>query len=371
MKSNEGIVGMMQDLKPLPSIQITPDRWIGDDQPCFIIAEVGQNHNGDVAIARELIDNIAFYHADSVKLCKRDIASDLTRAAYDQPYYGPQSFGETYGKHREALELSRAEYEELKAYATSKDVLFFASACDMKSVDFLEEVGVPLYKVASRDLDNWPLLETLAETGKPLIVSTGMAKDDHEIEAALNVIRAHHERIILLYCVSEYPTPDNHVHLARMLQMRCRHGLPVGFSDHTIGIHLAEAAVAVGACLIEKHVTLARAMPGTDHAASLEPAGMQRLVRNIRAIETSLNRDRLWYHPEVERARAKLGRSLVSRRPIRPGEEITEEMVSLKSPGTGVHWPDRHRIVGRIARVHVPANVTLQASDVTEIPETD
>jgi sialic acid synthase SpsE len=120
-------------MKPLPSIQVTPNRWIGDDQPCFIIAEVGQNHNGDINIAKELIDNISFFRADSIKLCKRDIPSELTKEAYNQPYYGPHSFGETYGKHREFLELSKQQYKELKKYSDEKGLIFFATVCDRQS----------------------------------------------------------------------------------------------------------------------------------------------------------------------------------------------------------------------------------------------
>src|SRR5262245_27355126 len=138
------------DFPPLPSLQIAPDRWIGDDQPCFVIAELGQNHNGDMQLARESIDNIAFHKSDAVKLCKRHIISEMTREMYHMPYQGPQSFGETYGKHREALELSKEQYRELKQYAEAKGLIFFSTACDMQSVDDLEEIGVGLYKVASR-----------------------------------------------------------------------------------------------------------------------------------------------------------------------------------------------------------------------------
>ena len=200
------------DFKPLPSIRVSPNRWIGDDQPCFIIAEVGQNHNGEMAIARELIDNIAFHKADAVKLCKRHIPSEMTRAMYDQPYFGPQSFGETYGKHREFLELSPGQYRELKAYAEQKGVLFFATACDMQSVADLEEVGVTLYKVASRDLTNLPLIDYMARTGKPIILSCGMDSLT-EIKEALDAVRKHHNDIVLMQCTSSYPTPYEDVNI--------------------------------------------------------------------------------------------------------------------------------------------------------------
>jgi len=353
---------MIRDLRPLPSIQVTADRRIGDDQPCFIVAEVGQNHNGDVAIAKELIDNIAFYRADAVKLCKRDVHSDLTRAAYDEPYYGPQSFGATYGEHREFLELSSKQYEELKRYATAKDVLFFATACDMKSVDLLERVGVPLYKVASRDLTNLPLLDYMAQTGKPILLSCGMDSME-EVGDAVDTIRKHHAKIVLLQCTSGYPTHYEDVNIRAMHTLRRTFDVLVGMSDHTIGIMVPVVAAALGAVVVEKHVTLARHMKGTDHSCSLEPEGLRRVVRDIRNLELAMG-DGVKRVPEVAAAtRAKLCRSLVSRSDIPAGTVLTEEMLCLKSPGTGLKWRERERLVGKRVLRDIPADVTLTEED--------
>ncbi len=241
--------------KPLPAIQVSQNRWIGDGCPCFIVAEVGQNHNGSMSIARELIDNIAFFHADAVKLCKRDIASELTKAAYDKPYAGPQSFAETYGKHREFLELSREQYAELKNYTEAKGTIFFATACDIKSVDDLEYIGVGLYKVASRDLTNLPLLDYMARTQKPIILSCGM-DSLREVGEAVDTIRHYHNKIILLQCTSSYPTDHRDVNMRVMNTLRREFDLLVGMSDHTIGFTVAVVASAMGAAVVEKHVTL-------------------------------------------------------------------------------------------------------------------
>ncbi|MHC4525810.1 MAG: N-acetylneuraminate synthase family protein, partial [Planctomycetota bacterium] len=252
--SDKTIYSKNLDMETLPSIKVAKNRWVGDDQPCFIIAEVGQNHNGNMSIAKELIDNIAFHKADAVKLCKRDIPSELTREAYNKPYYGPQSFGQTYGTHREYLELSKEQYKELKTHSEEKGVFFFATACDMKSVDDLEEVGVTLYKVASRDLTNIPLLDYMARTSKPVILSCGMNSLE-EIGEAIDAIRSYHNDIILLQCTSSYPTPYEDVNIRAMQTLRKEFGVLTGMSDHTVGVMVPVVAAALGAVVVEKHVT--------------------------------------------------------------------------------------------------------------------
>jgi len=353
------------EFKPLPSIRVAPDRWIGDDQPCFVIAEVGQNHNGAMSIARELIDNIAFHKADAVKLCKRHIPSEMTRAMYDQPYIGPQSFGETYGKHREFLELSPAQYKELKVYAEQKGVLFFATACDIQSVADLEEVGVTLYKVASRDLTNLPLIEHMARTGKPIILSCGMDSRT-EIKEALDVVRKHHNDIVLMQCTSSYPTTYEDVNIRAMHYLRREFNVLTGMSDHTVGIMVPVVAAALGAVAVEKHITLARYMKGTDHACSLEPDGLRRVVRDIRNMEIALGGGGKPLPLSVTAAKAKLCRSLVSRCPIPAGSVLTEDMLCLKSPGTGLAWRERDKILGKRARRDLPADQLLAAEDFQE-----
>jgi sialic acid synthase SpsE/spore coat polysaccharide biosynthesis protein SpsF (cytidylyltransferase family) len=358
----EPVTRKNQELPPLDPIEIAPGRFIGDEHPCLIIAEVGQNHNGSMEIARELIDNIAFYKADAVKLCKRHIPSELTKAAYDRPYIGPQSFGETYGIHREFLELSKEQYAELKAYAESKDTLFFSTACDMQSVDDLESIGISFYKVASRDLTNLPLIDYMASTGKPIILSRGM-DELREIKDAVDTVRKHHNNIVITQCTSRYPTPYDEVNIRAMKMLRREFDVLVGMSDHTIGVMVPVVAAALGAVVVEKHVTLARHMKGTDHACSLEPDGLRRVVRDIRNMEMALGDGLLDVPEDVAAAKAKLARSLVSKVAIPQGTVVTEDMLCLKSPGGGILWRDRGVVVGKAAKRDIPADVTLEADD--------
>ena len=307
------------DFKPIENIQVAPNRWIGDDQPCFIIAEVGQNHNGEMTVAKELIDNVGFHRADAVKLCKRSIRSEMTRSMYDSPYVGPQSFGATYGAHREHLELSVDQYRELKDYAESKGLVFFASVCSEESVDDLEGIGISLYKIASRDLTNLPLIDHVAAVGKPILLSCGM-DSLAEIARAIETIRKYHNQIVLLQCTSSYPTPYEEVNIRVMHTLRREFDVLVGMSDHTIGYTVAIAAAVLGAVVVEKHVTLARHMKGTDHACSLEPEGLRRYVRDIRNLELALGDGVKRISPAIDATKAKLCRSLVSAQDIMMGQ---------------------------------------------------
>ncbi len=347
-------------------IELIGGTKIGPGQPCFIVAEIGQNHNGDVYTATRLMKAAADAGVDAVKLCKRHLPSELTAAAARAPYEGPNSFGKTYGEHRAALELTPDEYRHLKDRARYNQWPFvlFATACDCKSVDDVEAaLDPPLYKIAGRDLDNLPLLDYVARLQKPVLLSTGMAEPG-EIRAALDTIHQHHDRVVLMVCTSQYPTPNNQVRLRRLWDYRRRFGCLVGMSDHTAGITAGTAAAALGACVVEKHVTLSRALKGTDHAASLEPEGLRRLVMKIREVEEMLSTN--GPPPDCSAVRAKLGRSLATARPIAAGVMIEESDLCLKSPGTGLRWADRGMIVGKAARRSLPADVTIDFTDVLE-----
>lgn len=347
-------------------ITLSTGRKLGADHPCFVVAEIGQNHNGDVYTAVRLLKAAHDAGVDAAKLCKRHIPSDLTAAARRQPYCGPQSFGPTYGEHREKLELTRRDYAHLKdrmRYNQWPEILF-ATVCDIPSLEDVEvALDPPLYKIASRDLDNLPLLCAVADTHKPVVLSTGMARDESEIGAALEVITRRHDKIVLMVCTSEYPTPNDHVHLWRLHWFRRFFGCLVGLSDHTPGIVAAQAAATLGACMIEKHLTLSRAMKGTDHAASLEPDGMARLVRNIREVEQMRGLPQPLSGLHDGQARKKLGRSLVTAREIPAGKRIELADLCLKSPGDGLPWASVTSVIGATTRRALPADVTIQASD--------
>ena len=350
------------------AITISSGRTIGPGYPCFVVAEIGQNHNGDVYTATRLLKAAHDAGVDAVKFCKRDIPSDLTEEAYNAPYAGPNAFGPTYGTHREALELSAAEYVHLNErmrYNEWQEV-FFATACDQKSVDIIEEtICPPLYKIASRDLDNLPLLRYVSRFKKPIILSTGMARNDAEIWAAIEIVRDAGCGVVLLVCTSEYPTPNNHVRLWRLEEYRRTFGVLVGLSDHTPGITAGIVGAALGACIVEKHLTLSRSMKGTDHAASLEPDGMRRMVAKIREVEEMMRRDDGGF-VDVTPAREKLGRSLVSARPITKGAVIGWPDLTLKSPGNGIAYANAALLLGKAARQDIPADVTLSECDVAD-----
>ncbi len=336
---------------------------IGEGEPCFIIAEIGQNHNGDMETAKSLIDVACEAKIDAVKFCKRDIDTELTRDAYNEPYQGPNSFGKTYGEHREKLELSAEQYRELFDYATERGLIFFASVCGPQAVDLLDEIGSPLFKVASRDLTNAPLLEYIASKGKPILLSTGMSRLT-EIEAAIATITRYNDQLILMQCTSEYPTRFENVNLKGMELLKERFGLPVGFSGHTIGILVPVVAAALGAVAVEKHITLGRWMKGTDHAGALEPDGLKRVSRDIRNLEKAFgSKEKLLLESE-EKTRRKLARSIVAKATIQRGTTITSEMVIMKSPGTGLSGLQLPKIIGKQASRDLAEDHLISLDDV-------
>lgn len=331
---------------------------IGDGCPCFIVAEIGQNHNGQLNLAKRLIDMAARCGATAVKFQKRDIRWDLTEEAYNRPYENPNSFGKTYGEHREYLELSEEEHLELREFALANRLVYFCTPCDPPSVEMMERIGNPFYKVASRDITNIPLLKMIAATGKPVLLSTGMA-GLQEIREALEALGDGPAGIVLLQCTSQYPTDVDEVNLKAIATLREEFQVPVGLSDHTPGVITGVAGAVLGAAVVEKHITLSRAMPGSDHAAALEEEGLRRLVQYIRLCERARGSGIKEISPAAKQAQQKLGRSLVSRIPLPSGTALTEEMLVLKSPGTGLQWRERDRILGKKAKVDVPADVLL------------
>ncbi|MEM8943658.1 MAG: N-acetylneuraminate synthase family protein [Planctomycetota bacterium] len=329
---------------------------VGDGCPCFIVAEIGQNHNGQIGMAKRLIDMAADCGCDAVKFQKRDIRWELTDEAYNRPYDNPNSFGKTYGLHREFLELDEEQHTELREYAVARGLVYFCTACDPPSVELMERVDNPVYKIASRDITNIPLLHCVAQTGKPVIISTGMAGTD-EIRDALDALGS--SDVLITHCVSQYPTQIENVNLLAMDAIREEFHLPVGLSDHTTGVITCVAAASMGACFIEKHVTMSRAMQGTDHAAALEEEGLRRLVRYIRTCAIAMGEKRKFYNPVVDAAKAKLARSLTSAVTIPSGSVLTEEMITLKSPGDGLPWRERDQLLGKRAKADIPVDQTL------------
>lgn len=256
-------------------------RDITDDSPCWVVAEVGNNHQGSIQTAREMIRQAHLAGADAVKFQRRDNKVLYTPERYSAPYESEHSFGRTYGEHREALELPDSAYPDLKAYAESLGLVFFATAFDLPSVDFLDDLGVPVIKIASFDVRNLGLIQYAAATGRPLIISTGTAdeSDVHEAGVAAEGLGP----IALLHCTSEYPAPAEHLNLLAIETLRVRYpSVVIGFSSHFSGISMPLVAYVMGARILEVHFTLNRAMKGSDHAWSLEPQGLTKLVRDLK-----------------------------------------------------------------------------------------
>ncbi len=259
------------------------NRLVGPGESCFIVAEIGINHNGSVELAKKLISAAAVAGCDAVKFQKRTIDVVYTPEELAKPRENP--FGTTNGDLKRGLEFDRKAYEEIDSYCRSQGIIWFASCWDEGSVDFIEQFKPPCYKIASASLTDDNLLRYHRKTGRPIIISTGMSTLD-EIDHAVQVLGK--DDLIVLHCTSTYPSKPEELNLAAIHTLCERYGVPVGYSGHEVGLQTTEAAVALGACFVERHITLDRAMWGSDQAASVEPQGIMRMVRDIRVIEQAL-----------------------------------------------------------------------------------
>jgi len=253
------------------------DKIIGEGEPVFITTEIGINHNGDINIAKKLIDTAVSAGCDAVKFQKRTIELVYTPEELARPRENP--FGSTNGDLKRGLEFGEKEYEEIDRYCREKGIIWFASSWDMKSVDFLEKFNVPCYKIASACLTDDELLRKVRAAGKPIILSTGMSTVE-EIRHAVNVLGE--QDLILLQCTATYPSKDEELNLKAIPWFKENFNCPIGYSGHEVGVYSSLVAAVLGACAVERHITLDRAMWGSDQAASLEPQGLNRLVRDIR-----------------------------------------------------------------------------------------
>jgi N-acetylneuraminate synthase len=336
-------------------------RKVGTGQPCFIIAEAGVNHNGDVALAERLVDAAVRAGADAVKFqtfeAERLISAAAPKAEYQLRAGDPR---ESQLDMVRRLELSPEEYRQLAAYCERRRILFLSTPFDRKSVDLLVELGVPALKVGSGEITHWPFLEHVARSGLPIILSTGMAHLGEVDEAVRVVQSAGNGELALLHCVSNYPADPEDANLRAMRTMAVAFQLPVGYSDHTLGIEVSLAAVALGACIIEKHFTLDRDLPGPDHRASLEPRELAALVRGIRIVESALGHGLKCPAPSEANTTAVARRSLVAAQDIPTGTTLTAGMVAIKRPGTGLPASFLPHVVGRTVRVEVLAGSLLR-----------
>lgn len=333
----------------------------------YIIGEIGQNHNGSVDIAklivelvarpvREEVFNLDLRPMDAVKMTKRDLSEELTTSQMNRPYNTPNSFGKTYGEHRAFLELSDEQHFEVYKYAKSLGLDFIETLCAKGCMSLLKLFTPDALKVASRDLTNLPLLEVMAETKIPIILSTGMA-GKKELDDALDVITRYHSEISILHCVSQYPTAPDNLNLNTIHYLKEHYGqYRIGFSDHTIGISAPVVAVGMGAEIIEKHITIDRRMKGTDQAGSLGPDGVNRMVRDIRVAERWMGTKDLYIEKSIDEARVKLERSIATKRAMKAGETIVMEDIHMLSPGDGFKWKQVDEVIGKTVVSDIPAN---------------
>jgi 3-deoxy-D-glycero-D-galacto-nononate 9-phosphate synthase len=342
----------------------------------YIIGEIGQNHNGSVELAKVIIDLASreikdevfgnvLKGMDAVKLTKRDLKQELSKSQMDRIYDSPHSFGRTYGEHREKLELNNEEHYEVYLYAKEKGLDFVETLCAVGCLSMLRYFTPDKLKVASRDLTNLPLLAALAETKIPMIVSTGMA-GKKELDDAIAVITKYHSDLSILHCVSQYPTEPKNVNLNTIpYLMKHYKDFVIGYSDHTIGISTPVAAVAMGAKIIEKHITLDRRMKGTDQAGSLGPDGVHRMVRDIRILDQSMGIEDIFIVPETAVAKEKLERSIATNKALAKGSIITEDDIHMLSPGDGFKWAERHQIIGKIVKEAISENEVIYIKNIS------
>ncbi len=326
---------------------------VGPGNPCLVVAEAGVNHNGDFETALRLVDAAAAAGADAVKF-QSFSAEDLVTASAGKASYQVETTGTGGGQLAmlKALELDPGEHARLKAHCEGAGLLYLCTPYDLRSIDRTDALDVAAFKIASTDTTNLPFLRYLARKGRPVILSTGMCTLG-EVEMAVDTLRQGglDRDIVLLQCTAEYPAPLADINLRAMRTMEQAFFCPVGFSDHTRGVVAATWAVALGACMVEKHFTLSRAMEGPDHRASLEPDELQRLVKMVREVEMALGSGRKEVMPSEAANKEKMQKSLVITRDIGAGEKITARDLACKRPGSGLppSWFDR--VVGRrIAR---------------------
>jgi N-acetylneuraminate synthase len=350
----------------MPEIQIG-DRLIGNGHPTYIIAEIGVNHNGIPQLAFELIDIAVDAGADAVKFQKRNL-----KTLYPKKYLDNVNAGEKSLRYLlpilQKVELPESTYQEIARYCQKKGITFLCSPFDKESADFLETLEVPAYKVASADLTNLPLIDHLAKKKKPLILSTGMSRPD-EVEFTVKFLKERNVQFALLHCNSTYPAAFEDINLRYMDQLR-KYDVPVGYSGHERGIAVSMVAAALGANILERHITLDRAMDGPDHAASLEPQGFKKMVRDIHLVTLALGtgEEKFFSRGEILN-RESLAKSLVAARQIETGETLTDAMITVKGPGLGLS-PQRYpELLGKQAERAIEEDEPFVESDLGIHPE--
>jgi sialic acid synthase SpsE len=332
------------------------DRAIGAGHPCFIVAEAGINHNGDLHLASELVHAAAEAGADAIKFQTHFPEHEMLRDGATASYVGESLFDLL-----TRTAITRDDHVTLRDLARRKGIVFLSTPFSREAADFLETLGVPAFKTGSGELTDLPLQQHIARKGRPMIISTGMSTPD-EIERTVRAVGAAGAPFALMHCTSTYPTPYEHVQLDCIPALQRQYGVPVGFSDHTLDSFMAFAAVTLGASLFEKHFTVSRSLPGPDQQGSMEPSELAAVVRGIRAIERARGAAKT-IQPGEQEVRHMAHHSVVSLRPIAAGATIGADDVWTKRPGTGIPARQLGEVVGRVARRAIAKDALIAWSD--------
>ena len=336
------------------------NQTIGLGHPCFIIAEAGVNHNGNLQMALQLVDAAANAGANAIKFqtfkTEYLVTPNAVKASYQLQ---TTDANESQFEMLKKLELSPEDHKTILAHCKTKDILFMSTPFEESSADFLQSLDISVFKTPSGEITNLPFLHHVAKKQIPIIVSTGMSHLG-EVESAVDTIaKTGNNQLALLHCVSNYPTDPQDVNLKAMHTLHTAFGYPVGYSDHTQGSEITLAAVALGASVIEKHFTLDRTMPGPDHQASLEPQELSDLICGIRNIERAIGSGQKAPAASEENSASVIRKSLVAAQNISKGEKLTEDVIAIRRPGTGLPPTVRPFLLGRTTKVNIPEGTVL------------
>jgi len=335
---------------------------VSDLSPCYVIAEIGHNHQGNLENCKKLFLEAKLSGVNAVKLQKRNNKKLYTKSFYNSPYINSNSYGETYGLHREFLEFNKDQYLALKKYAKEINITFFATPFDFDSVDFLEEINLPFYKIASADVTNLPLIDYVASKKKPIIFSTGGCTEK-DIERVYNYLKKNDSEFALLHCVSSYPTPPELVNLDLISYYKKKFKCVIGFSSHDNGPTLSLASYVKGARIIEKHFTLDRSLKGTDHPMSLAPSGLRKLVKDLRKTKKAMGNGVKTFQAGEKEPIKKMAKKIVSSKAIKKGVIIKFDHLEFKSPGDGLAPYLAYEIIGKKLIKDVEYEHTFELSD--------
>jgi len=337
-----------------------------DKDKAFVIAEIGSNHCGLVDRAIELIKSAKYCGADAVKFQKRSNKSLFTKELYDSPYDNKNSYGKTYGEHREYLEFGKEEYRILKDVCEEIDINFFATPFDFESVDFLSEFDLPAYKIASADMTHTPLLEYVAQLNKPIILSTGGGSITDVIRAVDTILPINDE-LVILHCTSSYPALYHDMNLNVITKLiRKFPNQIIGLSDHENGAHAASLAYQLGARVFEKHFTLNHAWKGTDHAFSLEPIGLKKMIRDLLNVRKALGDGVKSLHSSETAPLYKMGKKLVAAHDLEKGRELRIQDITIKSPNDGLPPYELENIIGKILTRAIQTDENISFQDLSK-----